>query len=223
MVDVVIVGAGGQGRETCWIFEEANQVRRQFNVLGFVDNDPNKLNTIMCDLPVLGNDDWLRTHLKKTVFGIVAIGSSPTRRTVVKRLESWGYQFCSVVHPSAAISKWVEIGPGSIIASTTVITTQVKIGRHVLVNYGTTIGHDTEVGDFCNLGPGCHLSGSVLLKEGVDLGTGVNIIPGVHIGSSAIIGAGAAVVNDIPGHVSAVGVPCRVIKRHQQSRPLVSK
>jgi acetyltransferase EpsM len=45
------------------------------------------------------------------------------------------------------------------------------------------------------------------------IGIGVSVIQGIRIGRGVIIGAGAVVIEDIPDHVTAVGVPARVIKR----------
>src|SRR6202042_2394065 len=70
-------------------------------------------------------------------------------------------------------------------------------------------------GAYCNINPGCHISGYVKLGDGVDFGTGAVIIHGKSVGDWSIIGAGAVVAEDIPSKVTAVGVPCRVIKNHQ--------
>jgi acetyltransferase-like isoleucine patch superfamily enzyme len=72
------------------------------------------------------------------------------------------------------------------------------------------------VGDFCNINPGVHLAGNVTVGEGCYIGMGANVIQGINIGPWSIIGTGAAVIRDIPPHVTAVGVPARVIKLHEK-------
>jgi len=52
------------------------------------------------------------------------------------------------------------------------------------------------------------------IGEGCYIGMGANVIQGITIGPWSIIGAGAVVIRDIPPHVTAVGVPARVIKVH---------
>ncbi len=54
------------------------------------------------------------------------------------------------------------------------------------------------------------LSG-VKVGEGTHIGIGASVIPQMDIGPWSVIGAGAAVISRIPGHVTAVGVPARVI------------
>jgi acetyltransferase EpsM len=78
-----------------------------------------------------------------------------------------------------------------------------------------TISHDTVIGPYCNINPGCHIAGAVHVGEGVDLGMASSVIQNRTIGEWSRIGAGAVVTQDIPSNVTAVGVPCRVIKSHE--------
>jgi len=215
MTDVVILGAGGMAREMAWVFAEANQDHRDWNVLGYVDDNPQLQGEILCDLPVLGGFDWLERKARRNFQVICAAGHTPTRKLLVERAARLRLEFCTIIHPSVRMSPWVEIGPGTIITAGNILTTQIRIGAHVLVNMRCTIAHDSLIGAFSNLNPGCLISGSVTFGEGVYFGTGAVIIQGKSVGEWSTIGAGAVVTMDIPPHVTAVGVPCRVIKKHQ--------
>ena len=72
-----------------------------------------------------------------------------------------------------------------------------------------------ESGDHVHISPGAHLAGNVRVGELSHIGIGASIVQGIRIGKGVIIGAGAAVIDDIPDHVTAVGVPAKVIKRHE--------
>lgn len=215
MTDVVILGAGGFARELYWLFLEANQESRRWNVLGFVDDKPELEGAVICELPVLGNMGWLEGNAHRGVRLICSAGDPRARRILAERGAALGYDFCTAVHPSARMSKWVDLGPGTIITAGCVLTTQIKVGAHTLLNLNSTIGHDAIIGAYCNINPGCQISGTVSFGDGVYFGTGAVIIQGKSVGEWTTIGAGAVVVSDIPSHVTAVGVPCRVIKRHQ--------
>jgi sugar O-acyltransferase (sialic acid O-acetyltransferase NeuD family) len=215
MIDVVILGAGGFARETYWVFLEDNAEKKKWNVVGFVDDNPKLDGTVLCDIPVLGGFGWLEQHVSGNLRVICGVGNPRSRRAIAARASALGFDFCTVVHPNARMSRWVELGAGAIITAGSVLTTQIKIGPHTIVNLDTTIGHDTIVGAYCNINPGCHISGCVRFGDGVDFGTGAVIIHGKRVGDWSIIGAGAVVAEDIPSHVTAVGVPCRVIKTHQ--------
>jgi sugar O-acyltransferase (sialic acid O-acetyltransferase NeuD family) len=222
MTDVVIIGGGGCGREAYWVFLEDNADSKKWNVLGFVDDSPHLRGASLCNLPVLGDFTWLERNAGKDFKVVCAVGNPPTRRQLVSRAEALGLSFCTVVHPSVRRSRWVEIGPGSIVCAGNILTVQINVGPHVIINLACTIGHDSVIGEFCNINPGCHLSGAVRLGDGVELGTGTVIIQNKSIGDWSIIGAGAAVTDDIPRYVTAVGIPCRVIKKHEPEICLVA-
>ena len=217
MIDVVIIGAGGAGREACWVFEEANCHAKKWNVVGFIDDSPALQGASICDLPVLGDFSWLKRNSAQKFRVICPIGNPRTRKLLVQRASSLGLTFCSVIHPSVRASRWVEIGPGSIICAGAILTTHIKIGSHVVMNVGCTIHHDSIVGAYCNLNPACRIAGTVNIGVGVELGMASVVLQNRTIGDWSIIGAGAVVTTDIPSHVTGVGVPCRVIKSRQST------
>lgn len=214
MTDVVIIGAGGTGREAYWIFGENNADKSQWNVLGFVDDNRALHGAMRCDLPVLGGFEWLAANAKKNFKVICAVGSPHARKVLTERASALGLSFCTAIHPTVQMSRWVKVGPGSMIASGCSLITDVIVGPHTLMNMNCTIGHDVVIGPYCSISPGCHLSGGVRFGEGVDFGVGAVIIQGRSVGAWSIIGAGTVVISDIPSGVTAVGVPGRVIKQH---------
>jgi sugar O-acyltransferase (sialic acid O-acetyltransferase NeuD family) len=215
MTDVVIIGAGGFARETYWVFLEDNAEKKKWNVIGFVDDNVRLHGSGLCDIPVLGGFLWLEQNASKRFQVICGVGNPHSRNAIAVRTSALGLNFCTVVHPTARMSRWVELGAGTIVTAGSILTTQIKIGPHTIVNLDTTIGHDTIIGAYCNINPGCHISGCVKFGDGVDFGTGAVIIHGKCVGDWSIVGAGAVVADDIPPQVTAVGVPCRVIKNHQ--------
>jgi sugar O-acyltransferase (sialic acid O-acetyltransferase NeuD family) len=211
---VVILGAGGFSREVLWIFRDVNEVQREWEVLGFIDENEQNHGNILCELPILGGFDWFKKGVSREISAICAVGSPQTRKRMVEKAKAIDLKFCSIIHPSVKMSKYVEVGEGTIIASGNNLTTQIKIGNHVMVNMDCTISHDSIIEDYCTIAPGVRVSGNVHLEKGVDFGTGSVIIQGVSVGAWSIIGAGAVVIRDVPSHVTAVGVPADVIKHH---------
>lgn len=214
---VVILGAGGFAREVLWVFKDINKDKPEWEILGFIDENPDNHGKILCDVPVLGGFEWFDSHRSNAVYAICGVGTPRTKKRLVEKCSDKGIPFCSVIHPSVLLSEYVTIGKGTVITAGNILTTQIEVGDHVIINLDCTIGHDTVIENYCTILPGCHVSGNVHIGKGADLGTGSVIIQGKQIGAWSIIGAGAVVTSDIPAHVTAVGIPAKVIKQHTKS------
>lgn len=213
--DVVIYGTGGHAREIHQTVEDVNQASPRFRFIGWLDDGANMTGRQFHGAPVVGGLDWLLSNPKIGV--LMGIGSPAARCQVVGRLERIArLTFPTLIHPLAWVGNRVQIGEGTIVCAGTRLTTDVRIGRHVLLNTGCIVSHDCEIDDFGTIAPGVRVSGGVSVGEGADLGTGSTIIQGVHIGRWSVIGAGAVVIRDIPTNVTAVGVPAQVIKERPQ-------
>jgi len=93
-----------------------------------------------------------------------------------------------------------------------ILTVNITIGEHVIVNLDCTIGHDAIIKDYCTLYPSVNLSGNTHLNSCVELGTGCQVIQGISIDTETIVGAGAVVVRNLPANCTAVGSPAKPIK-----------
>ena len=210
-IGIVIIGAGGFGREVRdWFmqFQDVMATDTTVKLLGFLDDgtpDPERLRRI--GAVHLGPVSSL--HQLDAMY-YVAVGDPATRREIVQRCERLGATPApALVHPSAVCGSDVDVGIGTVICPMAVITTNVRVGAHVHLNLTTTVGHDTVIGDFVTVNPGATISGDVTLEEGVMIGTGASINQGLTIGAASTVGAGAAVVKDIPAGITAVGVPAK--------------
>lgn len=211
MKDIVIVGASGFGKEVAWLIEDINKVNEEWNLLGFIDDDLSKIGSLVYGYPVLGNLSWLEN---KTVAVVIAIGNSEIRAKIAKSLERLSITYATLIHPSVITSKSVNIGTGSIVCAGNIVTVDINIGNHVIINLDCTVGHDAILSDFVTVYPSVNISGNVTLNKGIEVGTGAQIIQGVTIGENTIIGAGSVVVKEIPSNCTAVGIPAKVIKQH---------
>lgn len=210
VLDLVVYGAGGMGRELMWQLSEGCD----FNLLGFVDDAPEKQGTFINNYPVVGNTQWLLERKEKTAVA-VAVANPTIRKKIAETLKAnRNIVFPNIIASDAKISEFVEMGEGCIICYGNVITVNIKIGDFFLSNRCNTIGHDCVIGDYVTLNPMVSVSGTVTIKGYTDIGAGTNIIQGKTIGSDVIIGAGSVVVKDIPDSCTAVGVPAVPIKFH---------
>lgn len=212
MEKLVIFGAGGLGREVLWAAREMNRNRKQFNILGFIDDGEETWGQNLDNVPVLGGFDWIEEHWSHDLRGICGIGNTAVRKKIHQRAVQIGLEFTNVIHPSVLMSSHVELGKGVVITAGNILTSQIEVRNHVFLNLSCTVGHDAILESYSNCAPSCNISGDVRLKEGAHLGTGVQVIQGVTVGEWTTIGAGAVVIRDLPPESVAVGVPAKVIK-----------
>ncbi len=215
MQKVVILGAGGFAREVLDIFMARNSISPEFEILGFIDENPDHWGIMLNGYPVLGGFEWFDTIDKAEIRVICGVGNPAVRRKLVRKAAARGLQFCNIIHPTAVLTPFVKLGEGVVVTAGCIFTNQIKVGNHVHINLDCTIGHDCVIEDFCTIAPGVHISGNVHIKAGCDIGTGAVIIQGVTIGEWSIVGAGAVVTRDIPANTTSVGVPAKVIKERE--------
>ena len=142
---------------------------------------------------------------------MVAVGDSRGRYDIVQRLPKETKYF-TFIHPTAIIMNNVEIGEGSFIGAYSMLTTNIKIGKHALLNRGNQIGHDCLIGDYFSAMPGAIVSGNVTIYSCVYMGTNSTIREKVSIHSLVTIGLNAGVTNHIEESGVYVGIPAKKIK-----------
>lgn len=211
-----IIGAGGFGRETAWLAERINAVSPVWEIRGFVDDDSSLHGMKSDGYRVIGCCDSL-TGLTEDFWVVCAVGNASARETIIRKLTGIPHMhFATLTDPSAELSQSVIVGEGCIICAGNILTVDIRIGNHTIINLDCTIGHDAVLRDFVTLYPGVHVSGNVTVGNTTEIGTGTQVIQGIRIGNESVIGAGAVVVKDIPDGCTAVGNPAKVIKYHKQ-------
>ena len=212
MKDLIIFGASGFGREVAWAVERINKVSSTWNLLGFMDDADDIQETEINGYKVLGKTDDVGDY--PDAYFVVAVGASRIREKIVTNMKAINpsIKFGTIIDPSVEISDFVTIGEGTIICAHTIITVNIDIGSHVIINLDCTIGHDAILEDFVTLYPSVNVSGITNIGHAVELGTGMQIIQGKTVGDYSIVGAGAVVVKDIPARCTAVGSPAKPIK-----------
>jgi len=216
-MQLVILGAGGFGREVHDVVEAINETAAAsgaptIDFLGFIDNHvPDPALLLERGTVYLGGDEILDDLPRSTRY-VIAIGDGRVRRALDERATELGLEPAVLVHPSAVLGKHlITLGPGTIVCAHVSMTTNIRVGRHGHINLNVTIGHEATLGDYVTINPGATISGNVVLEDEVMIGTGAAVIQGKSVGAGSVIGAGASVVRDVPGGVTAVGVPAKVL------------
>lgn len=163
--------------------------------------------------PVEGDTGRLIERLGEFDGALVAIGHCASRWALHERLRSAGARLVTIVHPGAHVSRHARVGAGSVLMAGAILQFGARVGEAVIVNTGATVDHDCVIEDGVHLCPGSHLGGRVHVGRLGWVGIGSSVRQGVRIGESVTIGAGAAVVDNLPDGITAVGVPARPLAR----------
>lgn len=215
MKDIVIIGCGGLGREVAWLIRRINEKNSTWNILGFIDDNPNNLEKEFSGYKVIGTTDYLQNYCRETAV-VCAIANTNIRKKIITKIkQNKLLNFPVLIDPDAIISDESRIGEGSIVCARSLISVNVNLGKYSIVDWTSTIGHDTCIGDFCTLYPSVNVSGYVKLGSLSEVGTGTQIIQGISIGDNVTLGAGSVIVRDVQSSVTVVGVPGRIIKNKE--------
>lgn len=211
MKDLIIIGVGGVGREAALIAEEINEQSKQWNILGFVDDNKDVQNTYINGYPVLGKCDYIQNY-DKEVYVVCAISNYKVKKKIISKLKAnSNIKFATLIHPSVKLNKHIKIGEGCIVYQNVIMTVNIEVGDHVIISPKCGIGHDSVIDDYVTLLWNVNVSGNVKVKEGATMGSGSTVIQGLTIGEGSFVGAGATVIRDIEKDKTAVGVPTRYV------------
>ena len=211
---IAVFGAGGFGLEVAMLIEQINEISHEWELIGFFD-DGKPEGKIINGYRVLGGIDKLN-EWNSNLFLILALGKPKNKKSILTKIRNKKISYPVLIHPSVIMGNkdYLIIGEGSIICAGTIITTNISIGRHVILNLSCTVGHETEIGDFSSFMPTCNISGEVNIGEDNFWGTGAKIINRKVVGNNVVVGAGSVVIDDIPDNVLIAGVPAKAINRN---------
>lgn len=209
---IVVIGAGGFGRETLDVLEACIADGAPLELVGVVDDGAREVDLDRLaarGIPFLGTEAaWLPVAAGDERF-VIAIGSPAIREKVAVRLTDAGLRATTLIHPRAVIGSQARIGTGVVVTSGVQISTNVGLGDHVHLNPASIVGHDAELMDFVSVNPGAIVSGNVVVESGVLLGAGSVVLQGLTVGAGATVGAAACVTKQVAAGTTVVGVPAR--------------
>ena len=204
MKDIIIIGAGGFGREVLQWIKDYNRIKPSWHILGFLDDNLHALDKLECDYKVIGTiKDW---EPNENQWFVMAVANPKTKQAIAESMKAKGAVFTSLIHPSAYISEFALVGEGLVMYPNSVITVNTRIGDFVTL-LSSEIGHDAVIGNYSTISSYCDITGGVKLGERVFLGSHVTIVPKRKIGDDAYIAAGSVVISNIKSGTRVFGNP----------------
>jgi hypothetical protein len=112
LLDVIIVGAGGIGREV-YRWAKDSYSPNQYHIKGFLSDHADALDGYGHDEQILGDD--LSYAVQENDRFLFAIGDIETKKRIVARMKARSAQFLTLIHPTALVASSARIGEGVII------------------------------------------------------------------------------------------------------------
>lgn len=209
MKHLIIIGAGGFGREIYCSATESIGFGDEFDIKGFLDPDAHKLDGFKDYPPILGVEDSYSIEADD-VF-VCAFGNVGLKKKCCEKIISKGGSFLTLIHKTAYVSKNVRIGNGCIVLAGARIHCDVTIGDFVVIQPYAIIGHDVRVGNWSHINALADCGGASIIGERVTLHTTCFVLPQAIIEDDATVGAGSITMMKVKKGQTVFGVPARPI------------
>lgn len=206
MKDLIIVGAGGFGREALYLAKYIKESRNeQWNIKGFIDDNLGALDGVKCDYKVIGTiKNWQVSFNEVFVMGI----SSPVaKEKVVILMKSKGAHFLTLIHPMALIYENAEIGEGCVVGGRSVVGDCAIVGNFVNLA-GCLVGQDAKIGDYSTITGFANVTTAKIGKR-VFVGSHAVVLNGRKVGDDVFVCAGSIVFSNVKAGTKVIGNPAR--------------
>lgn len=213
MKKLIIYGASFV--DTIRVVHTINKHKPTWEIIGFIDDNPQFATTRICGYPILGNYEYLKEYISKSTDIHVFNNVNPSiaiHKLIGNRIDSLQVKVPSLVHPDID-TEYVTIGKGVFIPQGCILGCNTVIGDYVTFRYGAIISHDVTIGNNVFIGPGAVCTSHTVIESEAYLGACSTIINKVILGEGSITGASTLVNKNVPPGATVVGIPARELSK----------
>lgn len=198
---IVILGFGGHAKSVADSILKADK----YIIIGYTD-----LHDCKSRFKYLGTDDELESLFKQgirqAVLGVGFMGTTMLRDRLVCCAKKIGFEFPTIIDPTAIIAEDAVIGEGTFIGKKTVINADSRIGDFCIINTGGIVEHENIIDDHSHVSVGATLCGNVSVGHHSLIGAGTTVIQGKTIGNNCIIGANSIILSNVKDNTKCYGI-----------------
>lgn len=229
MKKIIILGAGGSGFDIISIIHAINNVKREWEILGFLDDNRELCGHRFLDYNVIGTiDDCVKYEDSFFVSSIAHSSNRYVRQRVYDRVKEMGGNFATIIHPSVVVYEGVKIEDGCVFNANCVIGSNVSISNDVHFSYSCNIGHECRIGAHSAFGNGVNLSSSVTIGKNSYVGCGVSTTYDIIIPENSLVTVGSAVTRNLKNHHkdidgTFIGNPAELSYKYMMKQHMLEK
>jgi len=204
---------GANDPEVVRLFECFKEANPDWELVGFLDNDPEKRGINFRGYKVFGGYEVIKQDEFRDCYVVNVISRDcGTRKMTTDQLLSCGAKLTNLIHPNVSL-RYVKCGKGLYIQESVILQADVIVDDNATIHMGSLFGYGCYIGESAFVAPGCTILGSVKISKGVFIGGGATILPRIKIGEWSIVAAGSVVIRDVEPFRVVAGNPARVIRK----------
>lgn len=191
---LILIGGGGHCKSVIEVAESAG-----YEIKGILDMPDEVGKDVLPGHKVIGTDDEIPQYVEECDF-IITVGfiKNPALRIkLYNKVKAAGGRLATIIASTAHVSKYAELGEGTVIMHQAFVNAGAKIGDNCIINTFVNIEHDAEVGNQCHISTGTMVNGECKIGESCFIGSQSVCANCIEIASDIIIGAGSVVRKSI--------------------------
>lgn len=191
---LILIGGGGHCKSVIEVAESTG-----YEIKGILDMPDEVGKEVLPGHKVIGTDDEIPQYVEECDF-IITVGfiKNPALRIkLYNKVKAAGGRLATIIASTAHVSKYAELGEGTVIMHHALVNAGAKIGDNCIINTFVNIEHDAEVGNQCHISTGTMVNGECKIGENCFIGSQSVCANCIEIASDIIVGAGSVVRKSI--------------------------
>jgi len=167
------------------------------------------------DKPLINSLSWPGIIVELGIKNVLVTTPDPHERfEQINMARKKGLKLINAIHPTALIMEEAILHDNIILYPRSFIGYRAELFPGVIVT-SAHLEHHNVVKECATIDPGVVFAGNVTIGRFTRVHTGTVIKNRIKVGEGSILGAGTVIIEDVPDHVTVVGIPGKIIKHHK--------